>query len=76
MVFLARAYINHPRGVRIDKNRLYASNIFNWYKADFGGSDSNLIQHFLRYADAGLASELKSFKGSIRYSYDWRLNEE
>lgn len=56
------------------------SKIFKWYKTDFGGSDSALIDLLLNFLDEG---EKKTFlqrhrdKVRIRYQpYDWNLNQE
>lgn len=71
----AKDYVNHPRGVRFEKERLVLSSIYEWYQADFGGSESGVIQHLLRYARGSLGGELGGFQGKIRYEYDWRLND-
>jgi hypothetical protein len=71
----AREYVNHPRGARLDGNRLYLSSIYDWFEADFGGTGEALIRHLQRYAGADLGGRLKGFRGKISYDYDWRLNE-
>lgn len=71
----AKQYVNHPRGVTIDGDKLTASSIFDWYAKDFGDSDKQIIEHFIQYADTGLAQELDAFRKINRYEYDWRLNE-
>ncbi len=71
----ANQYINHPRGVTIDGGKLIASSIFDWYAKDFGDNDKQIIEHFIQYADTGLAQELDAFKKINGYEYDWRLNE-
>lgn len=68
----ARAFINHPRGARIDRGRLIVSSIYHWFKADFGGSDAGVVDHLKRFA-----SQPKALDGIDRISdhgYDWRLN--
>ncbi len=71
----AREYINHPRGVRIEGNRLTASSIFKWFRDDFGDSREALVRHWLQYADEPLAGALHGFDGKYKYTYDWSLNE-
>ncbi len=71
----ARDYINHPRGVRFERNRLILSEIFNWYAADFDGSFSGVVEHLTGYVDGETASLLGSYDGRVRYEYDWSLNE-
>jgi hypothetical protein len=71
----AREYVNHPRGARIERNRLNLSNIYKWFREDFGGSKEEVIQHLLKYAEDPLAESLKDFRGKIKYEYDWALNQ-
>ncbi len=71
----ARQYINHPRGVTIHGDQLIVSSIFDWYVEDFGGSDREIIKHFIQYAQPDLARELENFRKISDYEYDWKLNE-
>ena len=71
----ARAYVNHPRGVSVEDGRLTASSIYDWYQADFDGSEEGVLRHFRQYAAPALAASLTSVSGSFRYRYDWGLNE-
>lgn len=70
----ARAYINSPRGVRVENGRVTASKIYDWYGEDFGKSAQNLLAHFALYADDDLAAELSGVNRISRYDYDWALN--
>lgn len=70
----ARAYVNHPRGVRFDGPSLIVSSIYKWYAADFGGSDAAIIQHLSRFATPELAARLRSAGRISRDAYDWSLN--
>ena len=73
------SFINSPEVEIIpSENLLRISQIFRWYRKDFGGSDTSIIQFLLQYLDAG---EKKDFLGAhqeavrIRYrDYDWSLN--
>ena len=69
-----REYVNHPRGARITGDRLQLSSIYEWFRADFGGSEESVVRHLQRYAEPVLAEKLKSFKGKLSYEYDWRIN--
>ncbi len=71
----ARQYVNHPRGARFEGRGLILSSIYDWYQADFGGTQAGVIQHLLRYAADPLAGKLSGYKGRIEYHYDWKLNE-
>jgi hypothetical protein len=71
----ARYYINHPRGVKIDGDTMTISSIYKWFKEDFGGNEEAIKKHLIKYANPELAEKIKSFNGSISYSYNWNLNE-
>jgi hypothetical protein len=74
----ARDYVNHLRGVDVlDEAFAVVSSIYpdDWYREDFGVTVADVIAHFLQYADAELAEQLRGFDGIMEYDYDWRLNE-
>lgn len=71
----AREYINHPRGVSFQGNKLVLSSIYDWFQEDFGGSEEGVLRHLRRYAAAELAGRLDGYSGRIGYAYDWSLNE-
>ena len=71
----ARAYVNHPRGVSVNANgSLRASSIYRWFRADFGGSDANVIAHLRRYGSPELAQGLAGATRIAGHGYDWALN--
>jgi hypothetical protein len=71
----ARDYVNHPRGVTITQGRLRVSNIYRWFKEDFGGSDAGVIKHLKRYARPKLHAQLERISGIAEGTYDWSINE-
>ncbi len=71
----ARAYINHPRGARIDGDRLVVSNIYKWFREDFGNSEQGVIEHLLKFAEPELAEQLSGQSDIRGYEYDWALND-
>ncbi len=71
----ARAYVNHPRGVRLDGTRLRVSSLYHWYLDDFGGNDAGVIAHIRRYARAALAKALGRVTAVTDQGYDWSLND-
>lgn len=71
----ARAYINHPRGARVEKGKLVVSSIYDWFEEDFGGSEAGVIAHLRRYATAPLAEALLTIDEIGDDAYDWRLND-
>jgi len=68
-------YINHPRGVgEIEGRRLVVSEIFDWFKEDFGGTDRAVIEHITSFANEDLAAELADARRIRVQTYDWTLN--
>lgn len=70
----AVAFINHPRGARIDDGKLHVSSIYEWFDIDFGGNDAGVIAHLKAYAQGELADALSGISRIVDDSYDWRLN--
>ncbi len=71
----AMAYVNDPRCIQIDDDRLGVSSLYRWYAADFGGSDTAIINHLMAYAEPKLAMELERFERISDVGFDWRLND-
>ncbi len=71
----AREFINSPRGVKISGQKLKASEIYSWFKSDFGGSKSTTIEHFRKYAGPELRAALDAGAKIDGYGYNWDLNE-
>lgn len=71
----ARAFINHPRGARVDEGQLYVSSLYDWFAADFGSEDKAVIEHLRRYADPPLAAQLQAIGKISGDDYDWALND-
>jgi hypothetical protein len=71
----AHDYINHPRGVNVSNGRLRLSEIYSWYRKDFGKSDAEILQHLALYAEPGLKKKLADIASIDGYDYDWSLNE-
>ncbi|MEQ8587223.1 MAG: DUF547 domain-containing protein [Thalassobaculaceae bacterium] len=75
----ARAFVNHPRGVRpssgSERDGLVVSKIYDWFAEDFGGDEAGVLAHLQRYAEgetAGFLAERRGIKGT---AYDWSLND-
>lgn len=71
----ARAYVNHPRGINVTSDGVYASSIYRWFKEDFGNSDAGVLAHVRKYAAAPLAAKLKGKTAIDGNNYDWKLND-
>lgn len=71
----ARAFVNHPRGIRIAAGKVTASSIYNWFQKDFGGGEKAVLDHVRAYAEPALAQKLARITAITDYDYDWRLND-
>lgn len=73
----AQSFVNDPRGVTVlDGGRLRLSKIYAWYREDFGGSDSAVLDHLRRYAADDLRKQLTGLERIDSYAYDWALNDQ
>ncbi len=70
----ATAFVNHPRGARVEYGRLIVSSIYHWFKEDFGATDAGVIAHLKQYATGDLADKLKRVSRIDDHQYDWTLN--
>ncbi len=71
----ATVYINDSRGVSFENGKLYVSSIYSWFRDDFGGSDSAVINHLQGYASATLKEKLSATGSITGYRYNWSLND-
>ncbi len=71
----ARAYVNHPRGARVENGALTVSSIYAWFREDFGNTEAGVIAHLKRYAGPELAKALETVTDIEDYEYDWALND-
>ncbi len=69
----AKAYINSPRGLLVQGDSIKASSIYNWFKADFGGTDASLMAHLDKYAEPALKAKIAKIGKIASYDYDWAL---
>jgi hypothetical protein len=70
-----RAFINSSRGVKLTDGKLHVSKIFSWFQADFGGSDTGVLEHIRRYASPELKARLAGMSRIDNTFYDWSLND-
>lgn len=70
----ARAFVNHPRGLRTASGGLRASRIYSWFAEDFG-TERQLRDHWRAHAAAPLAAALDANPRIAGYDYDWGLND-
>lgn len=76
----AKDYVNDPRGVALvprtlGRDRLTASRIYDWFQADFGGSEAGVLAHLRRHATGATRQLLAGVETIGAYRYDWSLND-
>ena len=71
----AHEYVNSLRGIDLTGGELTLSSIYDWFQADFGGTDATVLAHLEKFAVPALAAKLKRYKGTIFYQYGWDLNK-
>jgi hypothetical protein len=71
----AMAFVNDPRSIRIEADRLGLSSIYRWYRGDFGPTERDVINHLMAYAEPDLAMQLQKFDRISEDDFDWRLND-
>ncbi len=70
-----RAYVNDPRGVRLEDGDLVLSKIWFWFREDFGPDEAAVLAR-LRGVAEGRAAEALAGRDSVdTYAYDWALND-
>jgi Protein of unknown function, DUF547 len=70
----AMIFVNDPRGITIEGDRLGLSSIYRWYRGDFGPTERDVINHLMAYAEPDLAIQLQKFDRISDDGFDWRLN--
>ncbi len=71
----ARAFVNHPRGIKVSGGRVMASKIYSWFQKDFGKGDADVLEHARGYASPPLAAALGKVTTIDSFDYDWSLND-
>jgi hypothetical protein len=70
----AKDFLKSPRALAFEDGVLKLSSLFDWYRADFGKTDKEVLEILARYAPAETAAQLRTYTGKIEYRYDWNLN--
>ncbi|MEM1399854.1 MAG: DUF547 domain-containing protein [Pseudomonadota bacterium] len=71
-----KAYVNDPRGVRIDDEAmLVLSKIYGWFREDFGRNEAAVLERLTAFAEPPLNAKLAGRTSVDRYEYDWSLND-
>lgn len=69
------AFLTHPRAVSLDGDKLMLSSLFDWYASDFGNDQSEIFDFISDYSDLDELSD-DSQSVSVKYHYDWSLNDK
>ena len=72
---LAKGYVNDPRGLQVNDGEVHASKIYQWFQADFGGTEEAVLDHVRNYASDELREKLSGITSITSYGYDWALNK-
>ncbi|MBX2849909.1 MAG: DUF547 domain-containing protein [Acidiferrobacterales bacterium] len=70
----AEEFINHPRGVSRNGDKLMLSSIFDWYGVDFGTNENEVVEALTDFISEEHAQKLEGYT-TVKYDYDWSLNE-
>lgn len=72
----ARDYVNDVRGFEVKEHGgLVVSNIYLWFREDFGGDDEGVLRHLRAYASAERAARIEGYGRIFDGAYDWSLND-
>lgn len=63
--------LNNPNFIKLSKDKVSVSQIFEWYKKDFISKGSNEIDFINKYREDKILNKIKL----TYYSYDWSLNK-
>lgn len=70
-----RRYLTSPTGAKIEDGAVALSKIFDWYKADFGGSEG-VVTFVKRQLPPELAKRLGDAPKVSFIDYNWTLNQQ
>ena len=70
----ASDFIASERGVSVQGSKIIVSEIFKWYKKDFGGNEASVLAHLREYASGAKKAALEAADDIDKYDYDWDLN--
>ncbi len=63
--------LNDPNFIRTGDGRIGLSQIFDWYRSDFGGNKRAVVNYINEYKDDKLSAASKLYY----YDYDWTIND-
>lgn len=82
LISAAEAFLEGDDGCSVDvsKREIRVSQIFNWYKVDFGGTDAKVVEWVYNHmSDCSKKQDLKKLLDSSHYKlsylrYNWKSN--
>lgn len=66
-------FMEHPRAVRVEGNRIVLNSVFDWYRDDFGSS-KNAVLNYVRENTSDEVRQAMRGLSRVSYEYDWDLN--
>jgi len=71
----AREFI--PKATKVEGNKVYTSQLFNWFKTDFEKHSGSIPAYLTRYVSADIAQVLNNGTSTIEFTeYDWSINKQ
>ena len=70
-----RAFVNDPRGVRVEDGELVLNKIWLWFREDFAATEAGLLDRLREVAEGRTATALEGREAPDGYAYDWSLND-
>jgi hypothetical protein len=75
----ARRFLGDPvrNRIRVGAPEISLSKIFEWYRADFGGSDDSVREFVRKYVGEAERADLEQRRPPIEFlEYDWSMNAQ
>ncbi|XLS28710.1 DUF547 domain-containing protein [Flavobacteriaceae bacterium M23B6Z8] len=64
--------LNNPEFIKVTSKKVSLSEIFKWYREDFGKTDKEVLRFVNRFRKDTINSDLKI----THYPYNWKLNKQ
>ena len=71
--FAEEEFLQHPRAVRLQDDKVVISSLLNWYADDFAENPSEMYEYLSDFVSLELVDAL-SEEPDVVYGYDWNLN--
>ena len=71
---VAFEYVHSMRAIQVIEGKLVLSQLYDWYKEDFGENERDIICHLYPFATPSIRAKLKETQTIYSYMYNWHLN--